>query len=37
MMFSSKLAASCNDYVNNNPSAFSESYWKINSLKIFRQ
>ncbi|KAF2653394.1 glycoside hydrolase family 16 protein [Lophiostoma macrostomum CBS 122681] len=30
-------AASCNDYVANNPSAFAESYWTINSLKVYKQ
>ncbi|KAJ4294523.1 hypothetical protein N0V90_008214 [Kalmusia sp. IMI 367209] len=33
----SKLAASCNDYVANNPSAFTEGYWRINYLKVFRE
>ncbi|KAF1960350.1 hypothetical protein CC80DRAFT_513935 [Byssothecium circinans] len=33
----SKLAPSCADYVANNPSAFTESFWKINSFKTFRQ
>ncbi|KAF2117723.1 putative endo-1,3(4)-beta-glucanase [Lophiotrema nucula] len=31
------LSNSCTDYVANNPAAFAESYWKINSLKVFRQ
>ncbi|KAF2004928.1 glycoside hydrolase family 16 protein [Amniculicola lignicola CBS 123094] len=31
------LAATCNDYVANNPGAFAESYWRVNYLKIFRQ
>eukprot|EP00727_Mastigamoeba_balamuthi_P005762 m51a1_g1805 putative endo- -beta-glucanase (327) ;mRNA; r:460183-461283 len=26
---------SCNEYVKNNPSAFSEAYWDISSIKIF--
>ncbi|KAJ7901768.1 glycoside hydrolase family 16 protein [Mycena olivaceomarginata] len=25
----------CVDFVNNNPSAFSEAYWKINSLRVY--
>ncbi|KAH9047159.1 concanavalin A-like lectin/glucanase domain-containing protein [Lactarius hengduanensis] len=25
----------CNDFVNNNPSAFSEAYWEINSLRVY--
>lgn len=29
------LASSCNDYVQNNPSAFTETYWTINSLKVY--
>ncbi|KAI8069803.1 concanavalin A-like lectin/glucanase domain-containing protein [Gilbertella persicaria] len=29
--------STCVDYVQNNPSAFSQAYWKINSLKIFQQ
>ncbi|KAH9985818.1 glycoside hydrolase family 16 protein [Russula compacta] len=27
--------ATCVDYVNNNPSAFSEAYWEINSLRVY--
>ncbi|KAI0066078.1 hypothetical protein BV25DRAFT_1912879 [Artomyces pyxidatus] len=26
---------SCVDYVNNNPSAFAEAYWEINSLRVY--
>ncbi|KZV67886.1 glycoside hydrolase family 16 protein [Peniophora sp. CONT] len=25
----------CEDYVNNNPQAFSEAYWEINSVRVF--
>ncbi|KAF2184299.1 glycoside hydrolase family 16 protein [Zopfia rhizophila CBS 207.26] len=31
------LAANCNDYVAKNPAAFAESYWRFNSLRVFRQ
>ncbi|KAL2849183.1 concanavalin A-like lectin/glucanase domain-containing protein [Aspergillus pseudoustus] len=27
---------SCQDYVANNPSAFSEAYWDINSLRVYQ-
>ncbi|KAF2801878.1 putative endo-1,3(4)-beta-glucanase, partial [Mytilinidion resinicola] len=30
-------ADSCNSFVQNNPSSFSEAYWSINSLKVFQQ
>ena len=30
-------AATCQDYVQNNPSAFTEAYWTINSLKVYTQ
>ena len=30
-------ATSCQDYVQNNPAAFTEAYWKINSLKVYTQ
>jgi hypothetical protein len=30
-------AATCNDFVANNPSAFIESYWQINSVKVYQQ
>ena len=33
----SPLAATCNDYVQNNPSAFAETYWSVNSLKVYQQ
>lgn len=29
------LATTCNDYVANNPSAFKDAYWLINSIKVF--
>ncbi|KAI5812390.1 beta-1,3-1,4-glucanase [Pyronema omphalodes] len=28
-------AATCNDYVNNNPQDFKEAYWLVNSLKVW--
>ncbi|KAI9883374.1 MAG: porphobilinogen deaminase [Watsoniomyces obsoletus] len=28
--------ASCKDFVANNPKAFEDAYWEINSLKVFR-
>ncbi|KAJ5143608.1 Concanavalin A-like lectin/glucanases superfamily [Penicillium bovifimosum] len=28
-------SGSCNDYVQNNPSAFTESYWQVRSLKVY--
>lgn len=30
------LAASCNAYVGQTPQAFTESYWLINSVKVFQ-
>ena len=30
-------ASTCQDYVQNNPEAFKESYWAINSLKVYEQ
>ena len=30
-------ASTCQDYVQNNPGAFKESYWAINSLKVYEQ
>jgi hypothetical protein len=30
------LASSCNDYVSNNPSAFKDAYWLINSVKVYQ-
>jgi len=32
----SSLGATCNDYVQNNPSAFAEAYWLVNSLKVYQ-
>ncbi|KIX92161.1 uncharacterized protein Z520_12154 [Fonsecaea multimorphosa CBS 102226] len=29
-------AATCNDFVQNNPSAFQDAYWSVNSLKVFQ-
>ena len=31
----SSKAATCQDYVQNNPSAFDSAYWTINSLKVY--
>ncbi|KZF26050.1 glycoside hydrolase family 16 protein [Xylona heveae TC161] len=31
----SNLAPTCTDYVLNNPSAFTDAYWIINSLKVY--
>ena len=31
----SAKASSCQDYVQNNPSAFQETYWSINNLKVY--
>ena len=33
----SSKAATCQDYVQNNPAAFSNAYWLINSLKVYQQ
>ncbi|OJZ92578.1 glycoside hydrolase family 16 protein, partial [Aspergillus luchuensis CBS 106.47] len=30
------VASSCSDYVANNPEAFAEAYWIINSLKVYQ-
>ncbi|KAF2096588.1 hypothetical protein NA57DRAFT_23549, partial [Rhizodiscina lignyota] len=32
----SSKADTCQDYVQNNPSAFTDSYWEINSLKVYQ-
>ena len=32
----SSYASTCNDYVANNPSAFEQTYWEINSLKVYQ-
>ena len=31
----SSKASSCEDYVANNPSAFTDAYWKVRSLKVY--
>ncbi|KAL8764583.1 MAG: hypothetical protein Q9209_007966 [Squamulea sp. 1 TL-2023] len=31
----SGLAASCQEYVQNNPEAFADAYWTINALKVY--
>lgn len=31
----SGLAATCQEYVQNNPTAFRDAYWTINSLKVY--
>jgi hypothetical protein len=33
----SALSGSCSDYVANNPQAFRNAYWSINSLRVFEQ
>lgn len=33
----SSKAGSCTDFVGNNPSAFEQTYWEINSLKVYQQ
>jgi hypothetical protein len=30
-------ASTCQDYVQNNPLAFADTYWTINSLKVFQE
>lgn len=30
------LAPTCNEYVANNPSAFSNAYWLVNSIKVYQ-
>ncbi|GAD92526.1 hypothetical protein PVAR5_1119 [Paecilomyces variotii No. 5] len=32
----SALAGTCQDYVQNNPTAFKDAYWEINSLKVYQ-
>lgn len=32
----SRLAPTCSDYVANNPAAFTEAYWLINSVKVYQ-
>jgi hypothetical protein len=31
-----KKAATCDDYVQNNPEAFKDAYWTINALKVYQ-
>jgi hypothetical protein len=31
------LASTCESYVTNNPSAFADAYWAINTLQVFQQ
>lgn len=31
-----KKAATCDEYVQNNPSAFADAYWTINALKVYQ-
>ncbi|KAJ5697227.1 concanavalin A-like lectin/glucanase domain-containing protein [Penicillium malachiteum] len=33
----SSYASTCDDYVQNNPTAFSNTYWSINSLKVYQE
>lgn len=32
----SKKAATCNDYVKNNPADFAQAFWQVNSVKIYQ-
>ncbi|KIV77202.1 hypothetical protein PV11_09019 [Exophiala sideris] len=32
----SSKAATCQDFVQNNPSAFADAYWSVNSLKVYQ-
>ena len=32
----SRLAGSCQAYVQNNPAAFAEAYWTVNSLRVYK-
>ena len=32
----SKMAATCSDYVQNNPADFAEAYWQFNSIKVYQ-
>ncbi|CAF9918794.1 hypothetical protein IMSHALPRED_004417 [Imshaugia aleurites] len=34
--YCSSLADTCNDYVQNNPSAFADAFWLINSLNVYQ-
>jgi hypothetical protein len=33
----SKKAATCADYVKNNPADFANAYWQVNSVKVYQQ
>lgn len=33
----SAKASTCQSYVQNNPSAFSDTYWSVNSLKVYQE
>ncbi|KIW07452.1 uncharacterized protein PV09_01424 [Verruconis gallopava] len=33
----SQKAATCQEFVSNNPTDFANAYWEVNSLKIYRQ
>ncbi|CAH0053881.1 unnamed protein product, partial [Clonostachys solani] len=33
----SALASTCEDYVSNNPAAFKDAYWLVNSVKVYTQ
>lgn len=33
----SALAPTCVDYVNNNPAAYENAYWSVNSVKVFQR
>jgi hypothetical protein len=33
----SQKASTCQSYVENNPADFAESYWQVNSLKVYQQ
>lgn len=31
-----QLAPTCDEYVSNNPAAFAEAYWTVNTLQVFQ-
>jgi hypothetical protein len=33
----SALASSCVEYVDNNPAAYENAYWSVNSVRVFQQ
>ncbi|KAM0250550.1 hypothetical protein ACHAQJ_008560 [Trichoderma viride] len=33
----SALASTCQDYVSNNPAAFADAYWVVNSINVYSQ